>query len=58
MLSLSSAMSAAGGALDAYTEALDVVQNNVANSSTPGYAKQTQALRAMQFDPNWGSAAG
>ena len=38
------------GSLSAYDQVLEVVQNNVANSSTPGYAQQTQSLEAMPFD--------
>jgi flagellar hook-associated protein 1 FlgK len=58
MPSLSSAMLTAGGALDAYTQALDVVQNNVANASTPGYASQTQSLSSLEFDPTRGFSGG
>jgi flagellar hook-associated protein 1 FlgK len=44
--------------LDAYSQALDVVQNNVANASTPDYASQTQTFEAMRFDPGNGYPGG
>jgi flagellar hook-associated protein 1 FlgK len=40
----------AASALNAFTQVLQVTQSNVANASTPGYAKQTQTLDAMPFD--------
>jgi flagellar hook-associated protein 1 FlgK len=58
MSNLISSLTAAAGALDAYSQVLDVVQNNVANSSTPGYANQTQPLESMPFDPVAGYAGG
>ena len=51
MPSLSSVMLTAGGALNAYSQALEVVQNNVANASTPGYANQTQSLSSLELIP-------
>jgi flagellar hook-associated protein 1 FlgK len=44
--------------LSAYSQVLDVVQNNVSNASTPGYAAQTQELDAMAFDPSQGLSGG
>ncbi len=58
MPSLSSVMLTAGGALNAYSQALEVVQNNVANASTPGYANQTQSLSSLEFDPTRGMSGG
>ena len=58
MSNLISSMMSAAGALDAYTSVLDVTQNNVANTSTPGYAKQTESLEAMPFDPAMGLTGG
>ena len=46
------------GALKAYDQVLEVIQNNVANSSTPGYAQQTQSLESMPFDLGQGSMGG
>src|SRR5208283_4500391 len=46
------------GALDAYNQSLDVIQNNVSNANTPGYAAQTQSLDAVSFNPSVGSYGG
>jgi flagellar hook-associated protein 1 FlgK len=46
------------GTLDAYTQVLEVTQNNVANASTPGFAKQNLPLQAMQMDLEGGSTGG
>lgn len=45
-------------ALQVYSQALEVTQNNVANSSTPGYAKQTQVMEALPFDITVGLPGG
>ena len=45
-------------ALEVYSRSLNVIQNNVVNASTPGYAKQTQALEAMPFDVTVGLPGG
>jgi flagellar hook-associated protein 1 len=47
---LSSALVNAAQAISVYDRQLATVQNNVTNSSTPGYAKQTQVLEARPFD--------
>jgi flagellar hook-associated protein 1 FlgK len=44
--------------LDAYSSVLQTVQNNVANVSTPGYAKQTLPLISAPFDPSTGASGG
>lgn len=44
--------------LDTYGRVLDTAQNNVANASTPGYAKQSMDLYALPFDPNSGTTGG
>jgi flagellar hook-associated protein 1 FlgK len=51
-------MSAAGNALGAFQQALTTTQNNVTNSSTEGYAKQTVNLTAQPFDVADGMAGG
>ncbi|MGH9646035.1 MAG: flagellar basal body protein, partial [Bryobacteraceae bacterium] len=38
------------GALQAFQNGLDTTQNNVSNSSTPGYAKQIPVMDATAFD--------
>lgn len=45
-------------ALDAYQRVLEVSQSNVANASTPGYAKQLLRLNALPFDPSRGLPGG
>jgi len=47
-----------GNALDVYQQALNVVQNNVSNSSTPGYARQSLNLDALPLDVAGGLAGG
>ena len=44
--------------LNAFERSLLTVQNNVANASTPGFAKQRQNLSALRFDPDVGIAGG
>jgi flagellar hook-associated protein 1 len=44
--------------LAAYNQALAVTQNNVANASTPGYAKERVTMEAMAFDPAYGLSGG
>jgi flagellar hook-associated protein 1 FlgK len=45
-------------AIQAFQTALSVSQNNVSNSSTPGYARQVANLEALPFDPSNGSTGG
>lgn len=58
MSTLFGALDTAGSALDAYQQALNVVQNNITNSSTPGYASQSANLVAQPFDTASGLAGG
>lgn len=44
------ALNSSLSALEAYQNALDVAENNVSNSSTPGYASQTATFDAQPFD--------
>jgi flagellar hook-associated protein 1 FlgK len=48
----------AAGALKVFERAVGVVQSNVANASTPGYARQVQALTAMPMDLDRGLPGG
>ena len=41
-----------------YERSLTTVQNNVANASTPGFAKQRQELLAQRFDLDFGIVGG
>ena len=50
MSSLFAGLNTASNALDVLGQAIGVVQNNVSNSSTPGYVTQTEHLTASPFD--------
>jgi flagellar hook-associated protein FlgK len=58
MPNLLSSLLTSAGALNAYDQVLAVTQNNVANASTAGYAKQTEALEAIPFDVDAGLVGG
>jgi flagellar hook-associated protein 1 FlgK len=58
MSSLFASLSTASNALDVLSEAIGVVQNNVANSSTPGYVTQTLNMTASPFDVTGGLYGG
>src|SRR5690242_19818645 len=58
MSGLFTALSTSADALDAFQRALTVVQNNVVNSSTPGYAAQSLSLNAEPFLPGSGLPGG
>ena len=58
MSNLMASMATAGNALDVYQQALNVVQNNITNSSTPGYATQTLNMVAQPLDVASGLAGG
>jgi flagellar hook-associated protein 1 FlgK len=58
MSNLLSSLVSSANTLAAYDQVLAVTQNNVANASTPGYAKQRQTLVAMPFDPADGLNGG
>src|SRR5580658_1197830 len=58
MSNLLASLSVASGALNAYSQALETIQNNIANSQTPGYASQTQPLEPVAFDPEDGNLGG
>ncbi len=57
-MNLLASLEITAGALNAYDQVLAVVQNNVANSSTPGYAEQTQNLEPLPFDTSTGAMGG
>ena len=58
MANLLATMVSSAGALSAYDRVLEVAQNNVANASTPGYARQHQSLVAKPFEPAMGLSGG
>jgi flagellar hook-associated protein 1 FlgK len=58
MSNLLAGLSITSGALNAFSQLLQITQDNVANAQTPGYAAQTQVLDAMPFDPAEGALGG
>lgn len=58
MVNLFASLDAAAGALKAFREGLSVSQNNVANATTPGYARQDFRLQAREFQPLDGLPGG
>jgi flagellar hook-associated protein 1 FlgK len=58
MGNLFTSMLNSASAMQVYSRQLAVIQNNISNSNTPGYAKQTQELEAMHFDIAHGLAGG
>ena len=58
MSNLLASLRASGDALAVFQEALGTIQNNIDNSSTPGYAKQQVNLVAQPFDVAGGLAGG
>jgi len=58
MSNLLAMLSNSAAALEAYDQVLQVSQSNVANASTPGYAKQRLPLEALPFDPAQGLPGG
>jgi flagellar hook-associated protein 1 len=58
MSNLLASLVSSATSLDAYDKVLETTQNNVANSSTPGYAKLRTQLYSLPFDPNGGTTGG
>ena len=58
MANLLSLLRSSSNTLNVYDQVLAVTQNNVANASTPGYAKQELTLEAMPFDLGTGAIGG
>ena len=58
MANLLSVLMSSSSSLDAYTKVLEVMQNNVANASTPGYARQSLPLIARPLDLAIGASGG
>ncbi|MGH9719660.1 MAG: flagellar hook-associated protein FlgK [Bryobacteraceae bacterium] len=57
-MSLFSSLTTSAHSLLAYQRALDVVQNNVTNASSPGYARQSQIIESKPFQPEGGLIGG
>ena len=58
MSNLLASLASSAGTLEAYGRVLQTAQNNVANASTAGYAKQRLELYALPFDPDGGVTGG
>ena len=58
MSTLLNALQTAGNALDVFERQIGVVQNNVVNASTPGYAKQQLSIAALPLSAGKGLAGG
>jgi flagellar hook-associated protein 1 FlgK len=58
MANLLASLLSATSTMDAFSRVLDVVQNNVSNASTPGFAKQKLDLYAMPFSGDSGPTGG
>jgi len=58
MPSVTSALLNAANSLGVFTQALDVVQNNVANADTPDYANQIATFEALPFNLSQGDTGG
>lgn len=58
MGSLFAALVATSDSLKAYDRQLSAIQNNVANASTPGFAKSRLDIKARPFDAQTGLAGG
>jgi flagellar hook-associated protein 1 FlgK len=58
MSSLFAMLGSTAQTLQTFTKALGVSTENIANSSTPGYAEQIQSFTALPFDPETGLVGG
>ncbi|HWQ56124.1 MAG TPA: flagellar hook-associated protein FlgK [Bryobacteraceae bacterium] len=58
MSNLLASIRTAGDTLRTYEKGLTVTQNNIANASTPGYARAGMSLIAEYFDPDHGTIGG
>ncbi len=57
-MSLFSALNSSANALTTFERAMTVSQNNVSNSSTPGFAKQSATFEALPFVEGTGETGG
>lgn len=58
MGSLTGALQSSAAALNVLERTFDVISNNITNANTPGFAKQTQTIDSLPFDPSGGLAGG
>jgi flagellar hook-associated protein 1 FlgK len=57
-MGLNAALSSAALSMQALERCFEVIENNVTNASTPGYAKQTQVLAARRFSTEQALSGG
>lgn len=58
MGSITSALTEAANSLGAFSSTFDVIENNISNANTPGYAAQNVNLQPLPFEPDTGLAGG
>jgi flagellar hook-associated protein 1 FlgK len=58
MGSITSALNGAANSLEVFSNTFSVIENNISNANTPGYAKQDVNLQPLPFDPSTGLAGG
>ena len=58
MGSLTSALITSASAMSVFERTFDVIENNITNANTPGYAQQEQSLAPLPFDPSQGLVGG
>jgi flagellar hook-associated protein 1 len=58
MSNLFATLRTASDMLEVYQKGLQVVQNNIGNANTPGYARRRMPLVAQRFEPDAGIAGG
>ena len=58
MASLTSALISSANALNTFEQTFSVIENNITNANTPGYARQDINLQPLPFDPASGLAGG
>src|SRR6266480_4053388 len=58
MSNLLASLVSSANTLQAYGQVMETLQNNVSNAGTPGYAKQSEELYALPFDPEAGVTGG
>jgi flagellar hook-associated protein 1 len=58
MGSLTSALHSSANALSVFERTFEVIENNITNANTPGYAKQNQSIHTLPFDPEHGLSGG
>lgn len=58
MGSLTSALLSSANALKTFASTFNVIENNITNANTPGYARQDNNLQPLPFDPSGGLAGG